>query len=105
MRMRDMADADDVRRVRTSRRWSTGSRRTGLAERRTEPHRPTGEGDRPHAGGRARRVELHRALSTPPPVVERLSEADRRTLARLLAKMMPDDEVTGDPFRFVPPCS
>lgn len=102
MRMRDMADAmtcdasyitSIVDRLEAE---GLAERRPSATDRRVKEIALTPAGERTA-------LDLHRALSTPPPVVERLSDADRRTLARLLAKMIPDDEVTGDPFRFVPP--
>jgi DNA-binding MarR family transcriptional regulator len=104
LRMRDMADAMTcdasyitaiVDRLEAE---GLAQRRPSVTDRRVKEIALTAAGERV-----AR--ELHRALSTPPPAVERLSVADRRTLARLLATVVPDDEVAGDPFRFAPPRS
>ena len=49
------------------------------------------------AKGRRVATELRTTLSAPPPAFEELSPADRKALARILAKIVPAD--AGSPFR------
>lgn len=102
MRMRDMAD-----RMTCDASYITSVvdrlEETGLAERRTSPSdrrvkeialTPTGE----------RVAEaVRRTMTSPPTAIDRLTAAERRTLAALMAKVVPDDEVVSDAFRIPPP--
>ena len=75
---------------------------TGLAERRTSPTdrrvkeialTPSGE----RVAGEVRRI-----MTSPPAAIDRLTAAERRALAALMAKVVPDDEVVADAFRIPP---
>ena len=76
---------------------------TGLAERRTSPtDRRVKEIALTPAGERVA-SEVRHTMTAPPAAIERLSVAERRTLAALMAKVVPDDEVVADAFRIPPP--
>lgn len=102
MRMRDMADG-----MTCDASYITAIvdrlEADGLAERRpSATDRRVKEIALTPAGDRVAR-DLHVAMTTPLPNLERLGPADRRALGRLLAKVVPDDEVRPDVFRFGPP--
>ena len=102
MRMRDMAD-----RMTCDASYITSVvdrlEETGLAERRTSPSdRRVKEIALTPAGERVAE-EVRRTMTAPPTAIDRLSAAERRTLAALMAKVVPDDEVVSDAFRIPPP--
>ena len=102
LRMRDMAD-----RMTCDASYITSVvdrlEETGLAERRaSDTDRRVKEIALTRAGERVA-LEVRRAMTSPPAVIERLTAAERRTLASLLAKVVPDDEVVSDAFRIPPP--
>jgi hypothetical protein len=41
-------------------------------------------------------------MTSPPAAIDRLTVAERRALAALMAKVVPDDEVVADAFRLPP---
>lgn len=103
MRMRDLADGmtcdasyitSVVDRLEV---LGLAERRASTTDRRVKEIALTRAGERV-AG------QVHRAFGSPPAAIERLSAAEQRTLATLLAKVVPDDEVaTDDAFRVPPP--
>jgi DNA-binding MarR family transcriptional regulator len=102
MRMRDMAE-----RMTCDASYITSVvdrlEETGLAERRPSPSdRRVKEIALTRAGERVA-SEVRRTMTAPPPAIERLTAAERSTLAALMAKMVPDDEVVPDAFRKPPP--
>ena len=54
---------------------------------------PTGE----RAAG-----EVQRTMTSPPAAIDRLTVAERRSLAASMAKVVSDDEVVADAFRIPP---
>jgi len=75
---------------------------TGLAERRTSPtDRRVKEIALTPAGERVA-GEVRRTMTSPPAAIDRLTVAERRALAALMAKVVPDDEVVADAFRLPP---
>jgi DNA-binding MarR family transcriptional regulator len=101
MRMRDMAermtcDASYITAV-VDRLESTG-----LAERRTSPTDRRVKEIALTAAGEQVASEVRRAMTVPPPQIDRLAPADRRRLAHLMATVVPDDEVVVDAFRLPP---
>ena len=102
MRMRDMAE-----RMSCDASYITAVvdrlEEVGLAERRSSPtDRRVKEIALTEAGERVAAL-VRRTLTAPPPAIERLTTAERRTLAALLAKMVPEDEIADDAFRIPPP--
>ncbi|MCB0999101.1 MAG: MarR family transcriptional regulator [Acidimicrobiales bacterium] len=102
MRMRDMAE-----RMSCDASYITAVvdrlEEVGLAERRSSPtDRRVKEIALTDAGERVAAL-VRRTLTAPPPAIERLTTAERRTLAALLAKMVPEDEIADDAFRIPPP--
>ena len=102
MRMRDMAD-----RMTCDASYITSVvdrlEETGLAERRTSPaDRRVKEIALTPAGEQVAR-DVRRTMTAPPTAIDRLTTTERRTLAALMAKVVPDDEVVSDAFRIPPP--
>jgi len=102
LRMRDMAD-----RMTCDASYITSVvdrlEETGLAERRASPiDRRVKEIALTPAGERVAH-QVRRTMTAPPPAIERLTAAERRALASLMAKVVPDDEVLTDAFRMPPP--
>jgi DNA-binding MarR family transcriptional regulator len=96
-RMRDLADhmACDasyitaiVDKLETS---GLAERRPGAADRRVKEIALT-----PRGGDVAE--QLRRTMATPPKAFQRLTNAERDTLAQLLAKVVRDDEISADPL-------
>ncbi len=74
----------------------------GLAERRPSPtDRRVKEIALTPAGVRVA-AEVRRAMDSPPPAIDRLGPAQLRALARLMATVVPDDEIVQDAFRMPP---
>lgn len=102
MRMRDMADrmACDASYITSvvDRLEEVGlaERRSSAADRRVKEIALTSRGERIAA-------EVRRCFVEPPPAIDRLSPAERRTLEALMAKVVHDDEVVDDAFRIPPP--
>ncbi|MFN8021361.1 MAG: MarR family transcriptional regulator [Acidimicrobiales bacterium] len=102
MRMRDMADrmvcdASYITSV-VDRLEELGfaERRASTSDRRVKEIALTRSGEKvAHA--------ITRAMGRPPSTIERLSNAELRTLVSLMAKVVPDDEVVVDAFRIPPP--
>lgn len=102
MRMRDMAErmTCDASYITTV---VDRLEETGLAERRPSPSdRRVKEIALTPAGERVA-SEVRHMMTAPPAAIERLSAAERRTLAVLMAKVVRDDEVVADAFRKPPP--
>jgi DNA-binding MarR family transcriptional regulator len=102
MRMRDMAE-----RMTCDASYITSVvdrlEETGLAERRPSPSdRRVKEIALTPAGERVA-SEVRQTMTAPPAAIERLTVAERRTLAGLMAKVVRDDEVVADAFRKPPP--
>ncbi len=75
---------------------------TGLAERRASPtDRRVKEIALTPAGERVA-GEVRHTMTSPPAAIDRLTVAERRALAALMAKVVPDDEVVADAFRIPP---
>jgi DNA-binding MarR family transcriptional regulator len=101
MRMRDMAD----RMVCDASYITTVVDRIeslGLAERRSSPTDRRVKEIALTASGELVAAEFRRTMAAPPSRFDRLTAAERRTLADLLAKVVPDDEVVADAFRLPP---
>ena len=102
MRMRDMAE-----RMTCDASYITAVvdrlEATGLAERRPSPTDRRVKEIALTASGEQVAGEVRRTMSAPPARIDRLGPAERRTLATLLAKVVPDDEVVVDAFRLPPP--
>ena len=75
----------------------------GLAVRRTSPTDRRVKEIALTAAGERVAADVRRAMDAPPPAIDRLSPADLRALGRLMALVVPDDEVVQDAFRLPPP--
>ncbi len=75
----------------------------GLAVRRTSPTDRRVKEIALTAAGERVAAEVRLAMDAPPSAIDRLSPADLRALARLMALVVPDEEVVQDAFRLPPP--